>query len=111
MKKSLIIAIAVVTFFLTIVTGIYIGRLYGGTVIHLDISGAENDKDLGKININTATIEQLILLPGVGRSKAQNIIDYRTEYGFFESIDDLEKVPGFTKASVESLRKYITVGG
>lgn len=111
MKKSIVIAFAAVLFFLTIIAGIYLGRLSGGTVIHIDISSADNDTDLGKININTATVEELILLPGVGRSKAQNIIDYRTEYGFYETIDDLKNVTGFSEASVENLRKYITVGG
>ena len=110
MKKSLIILFAVVIFFLTIIAGIYIGRNTGGTIVTIDINSSKND-EIGKININTATIEQLTMLPGIGHSKAQNIIDYREEYGYFETIDDLVNVKGFSKNTVETLSKYITTGG
>ena len=106
MKKSLVILFAITLFFLTVVIGIVIGRNTGGTVISIDISGNDTDDNVGKININTAT-----MLPGIGHSKAQSIIDYREENGFFETIDDLSKVKGITEKMVDSLRKYITVGG
>ncbi len=110
MKKSLIIIFAVTLFFLTIVVGIYIGRNTGGTVINIDVNNNSSD-EVGKININTASLDQLTMLPGVGRTKAQNIIYYREENGFFEKIDDLAKVDGFSESMVESIAKYITVGG
>lgn len=111
MKKSLVILFAITLFFLAVVIGIAIGRYTDGTVISIDISGNDTDDDVGKVNINTATIDQLTMLPGIGHSKAQSIVDYREENGFFETVDDLSKVNGITEKMVETLRKYITVGG
>ena len=111
MKKSLVILFAITLFFLTVVIGIVIGRNTGDTVISIDISGNDTEDNVGKININTATIDQLTMLPGIGHAKAQSIINYREENGFFETIDDLSKVNGITEKMVEALRKYITVGG
>lgn len=61
------------------------------------------------ININAATIEQLDSLPGIGPSKAEAIITFRDENGKFKSIDDVEKVPGIGKKTLDSLSEYITV--
>lgn len=63
----------------------------------------------GKININTAMLEELINLPGVGDSKANAIIDFREKYGPFETIDELLYVPGFGEALVLSIKEYIIV--
>lgn len=62
-----------------------------------------------KININTATIEELDLLPGVGRSTAQKIIDYRTKHGKFRTVSELDKVSGIGPAKLEHLRPLVTV--
>lgn len=110
MKKSLLLMFAVTLSVLSIAVGVFIGRNTFGNVISIDIVG-NNDGEIGKININTATMEQLMMLPGVGQTKAQSILEYREENGFFETVDDLAKVSGFSTQSVEALRKYITVGG
>ncbi len=62
-----------------------------------------------KINVNAATLKELITLPGIGRKKAGAIIAYRTENGKFGSIDDLRKVEGIGKKTLEKIRPYITV--
>jgi competence protein ComEA len=62
------------------------------------------------VDINTATQSQLESLNGVGPKKAQAIIEYRKKNGAFKSVDDLDKVPGFGKKTVNSLKKDITVG-
>ena len=64
-----------------------------------------------KLDINTATLDELIELPGIGEVKAREIIKYRTEHGPFTSVDDLIKVKGIGKKTLEKLRKYIKVGG
>jgi competence protein ComEA len=62
------------------------------------------------VDLNTATQSQLESLSGVGPKKAQAIIEYRKKNGAFKSVDDLDKVPGFGKKTVNNLKKDITVG-
>jgi len=57
-----------------------------------------------RININTATAEELMSLPGIGRVRAEEIVIYRGKKGKFSSIDDLAKIPGIGEATVERLR-------
>ena len=62
-----------------------------------------------KVNINTADLTQLQTLSGVGAKKAQDIIDYRTQNGNFQSIDDLGKVSGFGEKTLAKLKDSISV--
>ena len=55
------------------------------------------------VNINTADLKQLIKLPGVGKKKAQAIIDYREANGDFASLEDLAKVKGVGKKMLVKL--------
>ena len=63
----------------------------------------------GKINLNSASREQLMTLPGIGEGKAGNIISYREEHGKFQSIEDLMKVDGIKEGTYEKLKDRITV--
>src|SRR5512135_2742743 len=63
------------------------------------------------VDLNTATQVQLETVKGIGPAKAKAIIDYRTKNGPFKSVDDLDKVSGFGKKTVDSLRSQVTVGG
>lgn len=62
-----------------------------------------------KININSASAEQLVSLPGVGAFKAQMIVKYRNKHGNFKSINELVKVPGINKAILNKIKDKITV--
>lgn len=79
------------------------------------VSGVQVENDLservisGKININTAPADELDLLPGIGPSKAQAIIDYRKKNGPFNSIAEIQNVSGIGPKTFEKLRDLITV--
>lgn len=61
----------------------------------------------GRVHLNTATLEQLDALPGVGPVTAQKILDYREERGAFQSVDELDAVPGIGPARLEELRELV----
>ncbi len=59
------------------------------------------------VHINSATVEELEMLPGIGPSLAQAIVDYRDEHGLFTSLDDLDNVPGMGPAKLDAIRDLI----
>ena len=63
-----------------------------------------------KLNINTATIEQLQNLPGVGSHIAQEIIKYRHEHGPFQKVEHITQVKGIGEKKFEKIKDLITVG-
>jgi competence protein ComEA len=63
------------------------------------------------VNINTATMDELVALPGIGPAKAQAIVDYRKANGPFKSVDDLKNVKGIGAKRLEKLRNDVSVGG
>jgi competence protein ComEA len=65
----------------------------------------------GIVNINTADVTQLALLPRVGAKAAQRIADYRKEHGNFRKTSDLMQVKGFGEKSFAKLSAYVTVDG
>ena len=61
------------------------------------------------LNINTATVDQLETLPGIGRKTAERIIEYRTKSGGFKRIEDLMNVKGIGEKSFLKLKPLVTV--
>lgn len=72
-------------------------------------AGGEQGSQGGKININTAGLDELQQLNGIGPSKAEAILRYREENGLFSSIDELTNVPGIGEKTLENLREQVTV--
>lgn len=70
------------------------------------VNSLENNQ---KVNINTATKEELMKLSNIGESKAEKIIDYRTANGNFTSIEDIKKVSGIGDKLYDSIKENITV--
>ena len=65
----------------------------------------------GTLNLNTATVSELIKLPGIGPKKAELIVKWRKQHGRFGRVVDLRRVKGFGAKSVKKLRPYLTVSG
>jgi len=62
------------------------------------------------VDINRADAEELTAIPGVGKTLAQRIVDFRDEHGPFKRVEDLLKVKGIGEKSLEKLRPHVTVG-
>lgn len=63
----------------------------------------------GRINLNTASKEQLMMLSGIGASKAETILSYREEHGAFKSIEELMNIPGIKNGVFEKIKDNIRV--
>ena len=61
----------------------------------------------GRVHLNSATLDQLDELPGIGPVTAQKILDYRSEHGAFGSVDELDAVPGIGPATLDELRDLV----
>ena len=131
------VIIAVSIAFVVFAAGMYIGNLSVGEGIYVKTeksaeadytvgSGTEQDKAINddsyveskklsentasdKININTAGIEELVELPGIGETLAQRIVDYRKEHGRFDTIGDIMDVKGIGEAKFNAIKDLITV--
>jgi len=72
-------------------------------------TGATGGAQAPPVNLNTATLEQLDTLEGVGPGIAQRILDYRDEQGSFGNVDELGQVPGIGEKRMAALRDKVTV--
>ena len=63
----------------------------------------------GKVSLNTATLDELMTLPGIGEAKAQAIIEYREEVGAFQNIEELKEVSGIGDAIFDQIKENITI--
>ena len=65
----------------------------------------------GKININSANVEQLEMLPRIGTKTAQSIIEFRKQNGPFKKVEDITGVKGIGEKTLEELKNYIILEG
>lgn len=72
-------------------------------------SGDTTSDSTGRVNINTATLEELTTLPGIGDTRARAIIDYREQNGAFGNIEDIMQVTGIKEKSFSKIKDSICV--
>lgn len=98
-------------------------ELSGGYNENADTSGINQSKTLKnedviviakkseqkKISINTANVDELVLLPGIGESTANKIIEYRNEFGPFQTLEDIQKIKGIKSKLYEKIKEFITL--
>lgn len=138
MKKSVIwILVTITLIFASFVGGVYVGRNFSHTDIHVisptsntpttsssstsQPTGGDPSNDgntapppsttapIYPININTATVQQLDLLPEIGPVLAQRIVDYRNEFGPYTCAEDLLNVNGIGQKTLAKILSLITV--
>ena len=69
----------------------------------------EREQAAGIVNLNTASKEQLMTLPGIGESRAEDILRYRQESGGFQAIEEIMNVPGIKESAYLKIKDSITV--
>ena len=118
-KPNVIVLIGLII----LLTGVVIGRDTQITMTKLSVNEetgrtyqeeleetAPPDYVIGdKIDINTATADVFMLLPGIGETLANRIVTYREENGPFKSVDDLLNVEGIGESKLNNIRNYLTV--
>ena len=89
-------------------------RLSDGAHVHVPLKGEStpapvaNSSSVVRININSASAQELEVLPGIGPALAARIVAYRQEQGPFSTIEELENVSGIGPRTLDQLRPFIT---
>jgi len=68
------------------------------------------EHDYRRLDINLATVEELMILPGIGPKKAKAVLAWREQNGGFDSVEHLVRVKGIGPKTLERIRRYICVG-
>jgi comEA protein len=68
-----------------------------------------NLKEARRVSINTATAEEITIIPGIGPAISSRIVEYREKYGKFSTVDSLIKVKGIGPAKLEKMREYVRI--
>ncbi len=74
-------------------------------------AAADSPALTGVVNVNTATVQELQLLPGIGESRAVALVELRKRRGGFKSLEELKEVKGIGDASLVRLRPYVRFDG
>lgn len=119
MKKQQWVLIGITCVFLCLILGVFIGRNFLGVYIPIgnapdsNSTGTTQQEQIsdGRIDLNTATLQQLQLMPGIGEITAQKILDYRAEFGSFTSVEELMNISGIGEKKFAQIEPYVKIGG
>jgi competence protein ComEA len=86
------------------------GRLTDGEQVKVPaVSGASGGTAITRTNLNSATAEELALVPGFTEAFAQEVVDYRVNYGGFQSTSELVEILGMSESEFILARRYLTL--
>lgn len=119
-KRQIRILIGIAAILCALIIGYNLFFVPGVEIVTVTVpeseSSLENSEDIsspywnGRLNINTASVEELDeFLPGIGPVTAQKIVDYRTAYGSFSSIEEIMNVSGIGEKTFADIQNLITV--
>ena len=123
MKSSQKLLIGLTLVFAAFIAGLFLGRNFNRQPVQIQplpavtaaavppLSLVTEPTAPSIININTSTVEEIQVLPGIGPLLAQRIVEYREENGPFETNGELMNVSGIGEKKLEEIWDYITVGG
>ncbi len=85
------------------------GRLKDGEQVKVAFSHTTSGTVIIRTNLNTATLDELETVPGFGEAFAQDVIDYRTNFGGFQNTRELVDILGMSEAEYTIARRYLTL--
>ena len=85
------------------------GRLKDGEQVKVAFAKTTSGTVITRTNLNTATIEELVTIPGFSEAFAQDVIDYRTNFGGFQNTRELVDILGMSEAEYVIARRYLTL--
>lgn len=127
-KPRLSIFLAITAVFAAFTLGLFLGRNHSRSGVTVSVPAAmqtvppetepsaletteATEAITFPININTATLEEFMALPGIGEVLAQRILRYREENGLFSAVEGLMNVEGIGEKRMEDILNLITIGG
>ncbi len=112
MKKNLsVIFLVAMLLCVCVYIGVFIGRTSLSNTIPISSIVRSRDTELEKIDINKATVQELMELPAVTARVANAIVEYRDKYGRYYKVKELLDVDGVTEAIYEAIKDYVVAGG
>lgn len=106
-------ALSIVLLGIVLCVGIYIGVFIGRQTIDnpsVPANSASNTQDF-YIDLNNCTLEELMDVPGLGKTTALQILANREEYGDYIDVSELKDVPGISRELYDEIKRYFIVGG